>query len=254
MSSVSIATWQGLLANQQQQLARAAQQPSVADAITNFTTKAPTITSIDQLMSDPKMLNTVLTTYGLESEAQYPARLRALLTQDPSDPQSLVNRLVDPRYTKLVKDLSFFNGPPANLKDADYVTKFTQTYQINAFEENNLGQQDPALREAAYFTRNIGNVTDVYQILSDKVLTDVVEKALQLPDAFGGLDIDQQASILSDRLDIKSFQDPLAQNATLYQNATDDNAQITDATKASTAASTVVDSLNNDPHQSQERV
>ncbi|GIL37843.1 DUF1217 domain-containing protein [Roseiterribacter gracilis] len=243
MSSVSIATWQGLLANQQQQLTRSAQTPSVKDAVDYFTTKAPTITSIDQLMSDPKLLKTVLTTYGLESEAQYPARLRALLTQDPSNPQSLVNRLVDPRFSQIVKDLSFFNGPPAGFKDQAYIAKFTQTYETNVFEEN-LGAQDPALREAAYFIRNIGNVTSPFQILGDNVLRDVVQTALQLPSGFAGLDVDQQAAILTSRLNLKSLQNTIAQNADLFQSATDDQAQITDATNLSSSASTVVSNLS----------
>ncbi|MDB5365012.1 MAG: flgF, partial [Rhodospirillales bacterium] len=235
MSSLAISSWQGLLANQQSQLARNAKSPSVTQALDYFNQKAPQITSVDQLFRDQKLLNIVLTSYGLESEMQYPARLRTLLTQDPSNQSSLVNQLVDPRFTKLVADLSFANGPPAALKDPTFQAKFAQTYATTVFEKN-LGTQDPALREAAYFMRNIGNVTDVYQILSDTVLRDVTTHALQLPDGFGMLDITQQASILTQRLNLSTLQSSLAANSTLYQNATDDQGQITNAANLAKAA------------------
>ncbi len=112
MTASSITTWQGILASQQTQLTRNAKSPSVKAALDYFNKAAPKVTSVDQLLKDRKLLSTVLRTYGLDSEISNVGKLRQLLTQDPKDPKSLVNRLVDPRFTKFVVDLSFANGTP----------------------------------------------------------------------------------------------------------------------------------------------
>ncbi|GIL37844.1 DUF1217 domain-containing protein [Roseiterribacter gracilis] len=245
MSAISVANWQGILKNQQTLLARSANSPAVKGAIDYFRKNAPKIQNVDQLLKDKKLLGTILTTYGLEADAQYPAKIKALLTQDPKDPKSLVNRLIDSRYTKFVVDLSFSAGAPGNLQDPKYADKLAQTFAQNTYEKN-LGNQDPALREAAYFLRNIGNVTDVFQILGDRVLRDVVFKALQLPDQFGTLDIEKQAAIIKQRLNLKDLQGTLAKNAQLFSDANADNVKITDVTKLSQAASAVVKSVSSE--------
>jgi Protein of unknown function (DUF1217) len=243
VTASSVAIWQGLLATQAKQLSRAATSAAVKQALDYYAKKAPQVAKVDDLLKDRKLLQTVLTTYGLEGEVSNVGRLRQLLTQDPKDPKSLVNRLVDPRYTKLVADLSFANGTPAALKNPAYKDKLAQTYALNTYEMN-LGNQDPALREAAYFLRNVGNVTSVYQLLGDKVLRDVVTKALQLPPQFATLDIDKQAAVLNKRLNLKDLQSALGKNAELYKQATDDQLNISNATDLANKASGVVKDLS----------
>lgn len=242
MTALSVATWQGILKSQQTLMNRNANSAAVKNALDYFNKNAPKVTKVDDLLKDRKLLNTVLVTYGLESEINNVGRLRQLLTQDPKEPKSLVNRLVDTRYTKFVVDLNFFSGTPAALKDPNYAGKVADAYKLNTYETN-LGNQDPALREAAYFMRQIGGVTDVYQILGDKVLRDVVTKALQLPAQFASLDVEKQAAILKQRLNIKDLQSALGKNAQLYSNAAADQVKIGDVTKLSDKAAAVVKSL-----------
>jgi hypothetical protein len=242
VTASSVANWQGILASQAALMNRNAKSATVKAALDHFAKAAPKISKVDDLLKDRKLLQTVLTTYGLEGEINNVGRLRQLLTQDPKDPKSLLNRLVDPRYTKFVVDLSFFTGTPAALKDPAYQDKIAQTYTLNTYEQN-LGNQDPALREAAYFLRNASSVTSVYQLLGDKVMRDVVTKALQLPAQFVNLDIDQQAKIISSRINIKDLQGLLGKNAALYNSATEDQVKITSATDLTTKASAVVKTL-----------
>ncbi|MDB5365013.1 MAG: flgF [Rhodospirillales bacterium] len=242
MSISTIPLWQGLLKNQQAQMLKSAKSADVKAAVDYFAAKAPKVTKVDDLLRDRKLLNTVLTTYGLESDISNIGKVRQLLTQDPSDPKSLVNRLVDTRYLQFVKDLSFFQGTPAALTDPAYQAKVQQTYALNVFEKN-LGNQDSSVREAAYFLRKIGGVTSVYQILADNVLRDVVTKALHLPDQFAMLDVDKQAKLLSQRLNLKDLQSQFASQTDLYGKAAADQINVQNATKLVGAASTAMTSV-----------
>jgi hypothetical protein len=77
----------------------------------------------------------------------------------------------------------------------------------NEFEKK-LGEQSPALREAAYFKRKAGGIKDVYDILGDKVLRAVVTSALGIPPQAAVQSVEKQASLVTDKLDVKKFADP----------------------------------------------
>src|SRR3546814_2953770 len=64
------------------------------------------VCSSDLLFDNQRLLNFVLKSYGLESEAQYPGKIRKIIESDLTDINSLANRFQDPRYQQLTKDLS----------------------------------------------------------------------------------------------------------------------------------------------------
>src|SRR3546814_10287839 len=63
----------------------------------------------DDLFKNTRLLNFILKAYDLESDEQYPGKIRQILDSDLSDVNSLANRFQDPRYQQLAQDFDFFN-------------------------------------------------------------------------------------------------------------------------------------------------
>ena len=68
--------------------------------------------------------------------------------------------------------------------------------------ESQSGEKSEALRLALYFERKAKTVTSAYSILADKALYQVVRTSLGLPSALSGADIEKQAEILTEKIDI----------------------------------------------------
>jgi hypothetical protein len=173
----------------------AAQNPQVKKEIEYFRQKAATVKSVDEFFKDQRLLKFALSAYSLEAEQQFPARIQKIMTSDPKDPKSLANRMLDPRYSEINKDFQFGQQDVANLKLTKFIDKVVEKYATSEYEKK-LGEQNPALREAAYFKRKIGDVKDVYQILGDKVLRGVVFDTLGIPAEVANQSLEKQADLV----------------------------------------------------------
>jgi hypothetical protein len=74
--------------------------------------------------------------------------------------------------------------------------------------EQNAGDQNEGLRLALYFTRKASSITSPYQILADKALTQVVQTAMGWSSTISSSDIDMQAKMITDKINLTDFQDP----------------------------------------------
>ncbi len=192
--------------DEDKRLAQFDKQPTVQQAIQRFTDAAPTIKSADDLLKNYRALQFVLTAFQLEDGIDQTAIIKQVLTQDPSDDKSLVNRLADPRYKQLAAALQDWSSDP--LSDQSTLNTIVQGYEQNAFEKDQ-GDQVDGMREALYFRRTIAEATSVPQIMANNALLQVVRVGLGLPDSFGLQTYDQQKAMLTKRLgDLKQFQDP----------------------------------------------
>jgi hypothetical protein len=74
--------------------------------------------------------------------------------------------------------------------------------------EEKAGDQNEGLRLALYFTRKASSITTAYQILADKALTQVVQTAMGWSSTISSSDIDAQAKMITNKIDLSDFQDP----------------------------------------------
>jgi hypothetical protein len=95
----------------------------------------------------------------------------------------------------------------AAVTSSSFISQVVQKYQEAQFEVV-VGNSSNALREARYASKQLPSVTSWYSVIADKPLADVIQTVLGLPASFGALDVDQQANTLSQRMNIKDFQDP----------------------------------------------
>ncbi len=98
-------------------------------------------------------------------------------------------------------------GTTPALDDAANVSSVVSSYETNAYEASE-GAQDPGLDDALYYTRTIGSVTTIDQLLSNARLLSVVTTSLGLQSYFGSLDFDQQVSLLTSKVNLKTLTSP----------------------------------------------
>jgi hypothetical protein len=168
--------------------------------------RAAAITTPDQLLNDPRTLEYVLASYGLESEIKKTAVLRQLLTQDPNAAGSLASQPANQRYKQFALDFSTATARSRLFKTPAIETIVDRRNQ--AAYEKQLGSDVPGVREALYFQRNSPRATTVLQLMSDPALALVLRVGLGLPAQFSRLEFDQQRATLEQRVDMATFQDP----------------------------------------------
>lgn len=176
-------------------VAKFADSPAVQKEVAYFRDKVAKLKSVDDIFKDRRLLQFVLSAYSLESEIQYPARIKAVMLSKLSDPNALANRMRDPRYREVASELLLGDLGLFNLQTGVVTDKVVDRYVTNEYEKN-LGKQNPALREAAYFKRRIASATSAYDILGDNVLRNVVTTTLGLPREIAIQSVEKQAALV----------------------------------------------------------
>ena len=97
--------------------------------------------------------------------------------------------------------------PTGAMQDAANVASIASADKTAAYETK-MGVQYPGMNEALYYTRTMGSVTSIDQLMSDPTLLDVVTTSLGMSNWFGALGFDQQVSILTSKVDLKTMTTP----------------------------------------------
>jgi Protein of unknown function (DUF1217) len=177
-----------------------------------YTQAIATIRSVDELLKDQRLKTYIAKAYGLGNDAT-DQTLRKVLTSDRLDPSSFVNKSNSATYKALAADFSFnSDGTVARSEvgvaqdKGERIT--TQELFFRQTLEQTAGEENEGVRLALYFERKAASITSVYGILADKALLQVVKTGLGLPDSISLQDIDKQADLINNRLDIEDFKDP----------------------------------------------
>jgi hypothetical protein len=188
------------------------------------------IRSLDDFLADERLTAYVLKAFGLEGEKVSNSVLRDVLTSDPMDKDSFVNRQSDSRFRDLAAAFNFTadgdigRAPAQQVQTRSSILK-TIDLHVRQTLENDAGSQNEGVRLALYFQRKAGSITSVFGILADKALFEVVRTALALPTGMSQADIDVQAAMITKRLDLADLKDPekvskfLARFSALYDIA-----------------------------------
>ena len=193
--------------NQAQDIAMTAAQPAVMGTLAAFAKAVNGATSLDQVLSNPTVMQVLLTANGMSDQIGYTALAKAALTSNPSDSASLVNQLSDTRWKALAENYNFAGSGLSAIQNASAIAQISQQY-AKAVWETNEDQVAPGLSDALYFKANASSVTSVDQILGDPTLRTVVTTALGIPEQIAFQSLTTQEKAIADRLDISKLQDP----------------------------------------------
>ena len=99
---------------------------------------------------------------------------------------------------------SVSGAPTAALADSANVDAIVNADETASYETK-MGTQYPGMDDALYYTRTMGSITSIAGLMSNATLLKVVTTSLGMGDWFGGLDYDQQVSILTKQVDLKKL-------------------------------------------------
>lgn len=192
--------------NLDDEIAKFAKRQTIQKEITYFRSKIADLKSTDDFIKNPRLLNFALSAYGMESQAQYPARIKQVLMSDPADRYSVAQRMADERYRAIAVDFDFFNGGLAKFSNPAFM-QFLESGYITAEYERDLGNLNPALSDAMYFRRTIGNLNKTQQLYGDNVLFDVVKEGLSIPNAAVTASVEQLTKRIEAGFDVTKAKD-----------------------------------------------
>ncbi|MER9329604.1 DUF1217 domain-containing protein [Mesorhizobium sp. M0488] len=165
------------------------------------------VKSVDELMSNNRLYTYALAAFGLDSATENKDLIKQVLQGGVRDPDSIANKQTNPAYAGLASALNFeaYGATATTINSAQQPT--VDKYLRQTLEED-AGETNEGVRLALYFDRKAPDITSWYDVLADTALASVVRTALGLPDSFATADIDKQAQLFEQKLDIADFSDP----------------------------------------------
>lgn len=206
----------------------ATQQQTLATAESNYyTSTIGSITNVDDFLKDQRLVNYALDAYNLKDANLTTTDLRKILTSDPTDPTSYINKPENAQYRAL--DVAFNFGTDGNtlsvpinqVQDRSQIVTTKDGY-VEQTMETQAGDQSTGVQLALYFLKKAPTITSAYQILGDKALLQFTQTALGLSSYMSNADIDTQATMITKKLNLTDLQDPqkltklIAQFSALY--------------------------------------
>lgn len=186
-------------------------QPQNAREIDYFLENIENVETVDDLMEDYRLYSFVMKAHDLEDQIFGKAMMEKILKSNIEEDDALVNKLTDSRFKELYNTMGFGTDGVGNINTmlgawkTRMVDKFVDTQYVNGKADEN-----EAVGIALKFRREAADITTAYHILADSDLASFVRTALGLPEEIAGIDIDRQAELITEKLDLESLQDPEA--------------------------------------------
>ena len=177
--------------------------------IAAFKERIGSIENVDDLLADYETYSFVMKAFGLEDEIAAKAMNKKIMTSDPDDNTSLVNRLSNDVFKALNKDMGFGTdgSASAQLQDPSWVDAMVELYVDQRFIDGQTEMNEP-VGIALDFQRKAEGFTSWYNVLADEGAAKVLRVALGLPESIGTADIDAQKKLFEKKMDIEDLQDP----------------------------------------------
>jgi hypothetical protein len=175
--------------------------------------KIQSVDSVSQLLADRDVVDVVIGAFGFDPEEVTDDFLKQAFASDLSDPKSFVNLQSDSRWAELVASFNFdaegnlTRETIGTVQQRGEVMETVNKYLRQTLEEAE-GESNEAVRLALYFQRTAPTVTDAYGLIADDALMAVFRTTFGYSDEFSNMDVDQQARIIEENMDLADLQDP----------------------------------------------
>ncbi len=182
-------------------------QPAVKQATDYYEANIGNVKTPADEVNNYQLFSYALTAYGLGNETYAKSMFQKVLEQGTGSTSNLAYTLNDPRILALAKTFNFAADGASTTSSSAVTTGVVNSY-VQQTLETSEGQSDPGVQLALYFQQNASSITSVYNILADKSLLSVVQTTLGISPLTSEEDVDTQANLLSQKLNISDFQDP----------------------------------------------
>lgn len=189
-------------------MAREAKDPVTLSALARFRQAVDKAESIEQALTDPRILKVLMPALGLPDQAGNPGLVRRALLSDPTDPKGLAAQL-GTAWKAAATTLGAYAAGLDALRDPAMVQRVSDAY-VKFTYRSGLDKQQAGLSDALYFLESARNADDVFDVLGDPVLRRVVTGALGLPDQIAVQSVETQGRAVTARLKLDALQDDRA--------------------------------------------
>jgi len=186
--------------------AATAASPQVSSDTAYFLANIGKVTSISDFVGNYRLFSYAMKAFGLEDMDYAQGMMQKVLEGGVTSPSALANTLSNPAYKAFAEAFDFTGQGTAVTQTAAATTDVVSKYVQQSLEDNE-GQQNQGVQLAMYFVQNASSITNVYGLLADKNMLQVVQTAFGLPDS-ATANIDAEASTLSNAINIQDLQNP----------------------------------------------
>lgn len=197
-----------------------------------YTANIASIETAEQLVSDRRLLRVALGAYGLQDDLDNRFFIRKVLEEGTRDPDAFANKMADDRYSRFSAAFGFDQFSGANTYSRAFAREVVDRFNRASFEQA-VGNQDETLRIALYADRALpelaadDSATDDsrwFTVMGVPALREIFQTALNLPDSFAQLDLDQQLEVFRERSEarfgageVADFTDPALRETLVEQ-------------------------------------
>jgi hypothetical protein len=189
-------------------IARERKDPVTLTALAQFRVALDTAGSIEQALSDPRILKVIMPALGLPDQVGNPGLVRRALLSDPADSDGLAARL-GATWRSAAATLGVFETGLEGLRDAATVQRLSDAFLKYQYRTG-LDERQAGLSDALYFLDSARAAEDVFDVLGDPVLRRVVTTALGLPREIAVQSVETQGRALAARLRVEDLRDDRA--------------------------------------------
>lgn len=174
--------------------------------VDHFRTRIASATDSGALLGDRRLLKVALGAFGLDAEIGKRAIIRRVLDEGAAQPEAFANKLSDPRWREFARAFGYGDLGGPNVDLPGFADRIVAAYRERAFEAA-VGESEGDFRLALNFRREAkaiaggSNVDRVgwFQLLGQRPIRAVLERAFNLPTAVATLDIDRQRAIFEEK-------------------------------------------------------
>lgn len=214
--------WRFLQATYDRQFSAFTQSAQIQRDTDYFRENIGKIETAEELVGDRRLLGVALGAFGLQDDINSQFFIRKILEEGSVNSDALANRFTDPRYKEMSQAFGFGPGEYLKVGEPVFAQAMIDRYETIEFEIA-AGAQNESMRYALYAEREMGalanedmsNDAKWFTLMGEPPLRSLFEKALNLPAAFGQIDLDQQLGVFKERAkkefgseDLSIFSDP----------------------------------------------
>ena len=183
-----------------------ANEPSVKTATEYYAANIGKVSSINDLVSNYRLLSYALSAYGLGDQVNSKALVTQVLEGGVTSSKALANTLSNPNWKRFATAFNFVANGASSISTSSAVSTTEAAYDEQQLESQQ-GQQDVGVQLALYFQRVAPTITSSYSVLGDKNLLEAFQTIFGVTLNSNG-NIDANAAIVSRLMPVSDLQDP----------------------------------------------
>lgn len=213
------ASYKLLTQNIDKSLARVRAAPDVNRETDYYLATIGKIKTIEDFLANDRVFAYAMKAFGLKDMIYAKAFVKKVLADGIDSANSFTNQLTDPRFKELATAFNF-----KSLGTTTTIFERTQKGVVDRFLqvqlEEQAGSSNEGVRLALYFRRKAPDITSAYSILGDSALYKVAQVALGLTASSNASNLDMQAKIIENKIDLANLDDPAVLNKFLTRFTT----------------------------------